>query len=437
MMLYNYGSRSVRTRWLIFVALVVVVLPLAFVRADPPASPPPCDVVLDRVFCARMTWIEADTADPEGDRFFFQGELVNWTSKDAFGFVLVLNQGGIVMGGDQPPYFCGAFLDSDGRPLDGVQVFPRPPAGCIPPLPNLDFNDLNDRSARVVGAGIPNDWTVLRSSLTRIEFSSLGGTSIPAPTSSAINGVVYRGLLDPQFNGSPQADCQLALTQMIPGSIVVGSNPATIQIPDRETIDDGPNARDGFTIVIDDFDPGEEFSIDWWIIGSDGRPIGQRSMDGNAVEGDDYGFGTFNTFRFPNTVGPAPTPTPLWDTDSSGQGRVNAGYDPVDSMTNDLPVNFAEEEDPMTGVEGYQINPVLPTFPGAGEQFAIEQGAAITAPPHIAGQGMGGTNMSGPRTVPIPTTGGGGIPLLDGWKLFVLPLLLALVAMRMLASRKA
>ena len=349
----------------------LVLLSLAPALADPPASPPPCDVKIDPIFGVRVTDIRGTFGD--SDRWQLELEFLNWTQRDAYGILIVANSGSTNSDG-ATPYISGASIDANGRPLGPTGTCPS--GGC-PPMGNIAKT---------------NDWTLINLSSTQVCFTSKPfgvqtGTPIPHPAVTH-QGVSYHGLLSPDFDGKPQSVCTTVIPQMIPGpNPVVGGSPACIQVPNREDIDDGNNVLDGFVIEIDDWDSGEQFSFDWWLIGDDGSLIGSIDPTATMVMGDDYGFGAVNLATMsPGIVGDSagsnPAPPPLFNFNSIDSSKVNTGYDPPDTSNAnaDDPLFFAEDED-GNGMDQAPFNPVPAGFPGQGTYFFVEPGATFSAPP--------------------------------------------------------
>ena len=371
--LLSHGSRS-RSRSgpvpvRIGLGLLAVLLPSPL-PADPPVSPPPCDVKLDPLFCVRMTDVRAVFGDP--DRFQIELEFLNWTQRDAFGLLIVANSGSTTNEG-AAPFISGASIDANGRPIGPTGSCPS--GGC-PPAGNVAKT---------------NDWTLINLTSSQVCFTSKPfgvqtGTPIPHPSVS-FQGVVYDGLLSPNFDGAPQSVCTSVIPQMIPGpNPVLGGSPACITIPDSESIDDGSNVLDGFVLEIDDWDSGEQFSFDWWLIGDDGSLIGSVDPTATMIQGDDYGFGLVNMATLlpgfgSDSAGAAPAPPPLFNFNSVDATKVNTGYDPPDTsdVNGDDPLFFAEDE--VGGLDQFPFNPIPAGFPGSGIYFFFEPGATFSAPP--------------------------------------------------------
>ena len=102
-------------RFLSISLLIVVLMPFPL-QADPPTSPPPCNVLLGPLFCFRTTDISRDIGD--SNKFQFEFTVVNWTDTDAAGLVLTLNTGPNPGGGVPAgaPRFSGGSIDA-GSPL--------------------------------------------------------------------------------------------------------------------------------------------------------------------------------------------------------------------------------------------------------------------------------------------------------------------------------
>lgn len=254
-------------------------------HADPP--PPreergvltPCNALVGPLFCFRVTDIEGVVGD--NDRFRVEFEMVNWTSTDARRLVLTLNTARRPGEGLPPgaPHFSSAFIDEDGRPLTGN---PHPPIGNL---------------------AIPNKGVGKLMTQTRIEFITEIPTTDCACTDVCLGCI--RGILDPNLGFRDDKCCVCALMAMIPGSENQGGSPPLITVTDIETVDDGPNALDGFVVEIDDWDAGEEISFNWHMETHTGDAIGMIAPDGRKV-GNDFGFGTLNMARIVAFAPPRP-----------------------------------------------------------------------------------------------------------------------------------
>ena len=324
-------------RFLSISLLIVVLIPFPL-QADPPTSPPPCNVLLGPLFCFRTTDISRDVGD--SNKFQFEFTVVNWTGTDAAGLILTLNTGPNPGGGVPAgaPRFSGGSIDANGRPIGPL---------ADPPTGNLPTN---------------NDWNLIGSTPTQLCFA--GGTPIPHPQAT-IGNTTYHGLLDPTFAQATQGDCVTALTSMIPCGASTGGGLPLVFSMTPECIDDGTNVLDGFVVEIEDWDAGEQLSLNWWLIDADGNNLGIVGNSG-AVLGNEFAFGTVNLARVDIDA-----PPPLFD--------QNSGYDPPNSFDSNLdsPLFWAENE--VGGVDTYPMNPIPAGQAGQGTFFAVEFGAAVTA----------------------------------------------------------
>lgn len=297
-------------RYFLFVtlalALTLVALPNSPTLADPP-PPTPVDLPVDifgpaRVFCYRVTDIK-QVGDPAENNFQFEFEVLNWSNRPADGVSISLNEGTEAGNrqGSAPSLFI-AGVDQTGRPIGAAGDNAQLPGGAPP---------------------TDNDWGIMKVSGSTITWG--GPTAIPGL--DLLTG--YDGQPWPIQPDDPRLSFITFLDPNDP------TNPDSIV---AETIDDGPNALDGFTFVVQDFNPGEIISVNWFLL-ENGTPIGTANT-GNA-----YGFGTVNIGRVDGGLTLAPVL----------QG--NTGFD-------------QSERSFFGGV----FNP-----PG-GTSFAIEFGAGITAP---------------------------------------------------------
>jgi len=257
------------------------------VRADPPPDPP--GPTLPIVFCFRITDINQVSGDPEGDKFTFEFEVLNWSDTDADGVEMILAKparGNV--------FISGADVDSNGRPLlfvdvDGDGNVTDPPGaedledtngnGVLDPGEDLNGNGRLDNDSIPGNQNISNDWSVTDQTPTKVTWS--------AP--NAASAVTFRDLL-----GATTTQQANQLIPHFPPDTQGPLGETTIDnigdVTPKEAIDDGENVRDGFTITLDDFDDGDTVTFNWRLT-SGGNPIGTASS-GNA-----YGFGTLSIAR--------------------------------------------------------------------------------------------------------------------------------------------
>lgn len=236
------------------------------------------------VFCFRITDIER--VAPGSNKFRIEFEVLNWTHEPAYGVYIALNVGtGVKIVGGSPPFFAGASIDSDGRPLVLIDVNGD---GNINAADLEDTNGLNGNglldpgedkngNGRLDNDPIPgnlnpsNDWTVALSTTTAITWSA--GTPV-----SAVD--LTRFPFGPPVQpGDPEIPFILFTNLADPTTIVL------------ETIDDGPNVLDGYVIEVDDFDPGEILSFNWFLTDANGNIISDPSGEFGV---NPYGFGVVN-----------------------------------------------------------------------------------------------------------------------------------------------
>jgi hypothetical protein len=328
--------------------LTALALAPTVAMADPPGPPPACGVSITQLFCYRITQVRKLPTDPQGDAWEVMFEFVNWTNQDVVGIDVAMNTGSLTQTQGGPPVFGGAYIDANGRPFG---------PGEIRPLGNAD---------------IDNDWHVAIDEPYRLRYATTApgqtaGTPIPHPSVAGTVGgqpTTYAGVYDPQFADSTLPECSTALAAMIPGSTIRG---ATIETNPRD-LDDGDNVRDGFVVILDDFDPGETVSFNWVLLVGDGAEISGYVDPSGTVQGDPMGFGMFSLTLYENGL-PA---DPVFD--------VNGGFDPPNAFDADQDSDFIWAEDETNGVDQYPVNPVPGGLPGQGQYVGVELGAAVTGP---------------------------------------------------------
>lgn len=246
---------------------------------NPFPAPPP------RVFCFRVTDIEADASVP--DRFQVSFEVLNWSDQSAHGVYIWAGDGTLALDG-APPSIVGASIDPDGRggPPGGNEIGPG------------IYNSPSHQSGRGRGdlPGMRNEWSMLFRGPTSVYWADLSGAQgVPfrhlmgAGSSAAqyalVPGVGYDGLLQPDsaVDGGPG-----------PYTAPPGGQPFAgggVPMPPGSG-----NVLDGFVIQVDDFQPGEVLSFNWMLTDVNGDSIGTIGTSGNVI-GDEMGFGVFNLMR--------------------------------------------------------------------------------------------------------------------------------------------
>ena len=173
-----------------------------------------------------------------------------------------------------------------------------------------------------------------------------------------------------------------------------------------QAIDDGNNARDGFTFTVDGFDSGETFSVNWFLTRSDFE--GGSIPIGSTLGGNAFGFGVINFARADDGNFPGPI------------FEGNTGF----------------QQTPLEFFGGVQVVP-------DPAEWAVEFGAGITAKFVTSGDNIGGP----PNVLPLSsiTIGGTIIPidttslLLVGAQLtaaWMIPVIIAGIGIAIVIARK-
>ena len=306
--------------------------------ADPIPIPPNPEVRLPPVFCFRFTDIKPVESDPEGDKFQFEFEVLNWTNQVASGIQLALNEGtgssGVI---DKVPFLAKGKVDQNGRPIgkpddDG-------------PTGNLNT---------------PNDWKVAksRSSKTAIEWE--GGTGIANRDLLAARSTQEACALVPGCRAVPDPVVQPGICWGWPwGWCQPSQQNFTPIVDDMETVDNGSNVLDGFVVTVDDFDEGELVSFNWFLLDDSGNPLGVSGR------GNDYGFGTINLYRQPldETIDPGSLfggNTGLGESPTLFYNGVNRVTQPSFSVATPFAVSTRAASLSFAAEKALNVEPVVP-----------------------------------------------------------------------------
>jgi hypothetical protein len=238
---------------------------LAVLLQSPAMADPPPVPVFPEVFCFRITDIEDVKSDPTGKTFKFEFEVLNWAKRPAYGVSMALTT-------ETDVDFSGAGTDPFGRKLS-APLDEQPPPGNMP--------------MRTLYAPGGNTWSVTVDTPTAVQWQGIN----PG------DPVIQNFALNP---GNPPP-------WLIPGNL--------------ETIDNGFNVMDGFTFTVDDWDPGEVLSFDWFLLDAMGAPFPVTGVDR-----DDYGFGVVNIARVDGVNEPGP-----FFVGNSGFSRSLKEFAPFDS----------------------------------------------------------------------------------------------------------
>jgi hypothetical protein len=314
------------------------------VISKPALADPSPDNGLPTIFCFRITDIREDKNDPEKNKLTFEFEVLNWTDKPATDIDIALN-----VGTSNGLFFSNPGVDQNGAPLGSDPNWnpnPRVPDGpTLPPGSPAPF-------------GTPNNWSVTNSTNTYIRWAKglapaipninlLGISQFTNRAEETVRYVNFRLPDAPNFSNStgsfPNQDFNPPYCIFgIPGLGLCFE----FQPGDQETVDNGTNVLDGFTFTVDDFDPGEILSFNWFLT-NNGVPIGTATNPpGNA-----FGFGTVNIAR----VDGVQTPGPLF------------------KFTNGKPFNTGFQQTPVQFYDSVYVVPDPATF-------AAEFGGGGTTP---------------------------------------------------------
>ena len=372
-------SGLLSARWGSKLALAAAVLALTIPsrgHADP--VPPTSNLT---VFCFRITDIQRVAGDPGNDRFRFEFEVLNWTHQQAFSVYIAQNVATGLVVGDPAPFFAGAAIDMNGRPLtlldvngDGTinanDLEDANGNGLLDPGEDINSNGRLDNDPIPGNLNPPNNWAVASSSATAIKWSA--GTPIPSVD-----------LVDFDFSGTGPllpGDPEISFMQF--GNL---SDPSSIV---TETIDNGPNVQDGFVLIVDDLDPGEIVSFNWFLLDQFGNTIGG---EGN----NPYAFGAVN---LTSLAGPVP-PSPVFAGNTGFSQSPLIFFDSVYIVPN--PARFAAEFG--AGLTAPFLDP-NDSIPGAFVNAQVLDRVILN--PHLATNTVGAAH-----TITATFISGAGVPI--------------------------
>lgn len=260
--------------------------------ADPPPEPPP-GTILPKVFCFKITDIREVKGDPEGNKFTFEFEVLNW-SNDAAGDVHL----SLAMPDTSGVRFTSAGVDSNGRPLVPVDTDGN---GMINAADNEDDNgngllnpgEDNNGNGRLDNDPMPgnlptlNNWIVVEQTSTNVLWT------VPDPFNADLDDIAFLDLI----GGAGGEGGTLGANELIPGFPPDPPGTTTIDalgnVSPLEAIDNGNNVLDGFTFTVDNLDGGDVFQLNWFLsssgFGPSEDPFG--SPIGTSFGGNNYGFG--------------------------------------------------------------------------------------------------------------------------------------------------
>lgn len=300
-----------------------------------PAFADPVPIPIE-VFCFRFTDIKQSEADPEGNRFEFEFESLNWTNMPAQGVYMALNEGTGLGGVEgEAPFLDGVGIDENGRPLPGVDI---------------DGNPINESMRPPGNQDIPNNWEVKSLPDEEDKFTKSAVRWSTGTNGNPIDNVDLIGITNALGNNPSPQDIVDEVNKQF-SSFEPDFNPRFLEPDvnpqeDRETVDNGPNVLDGFVFALDDFDVGEIVSLNWFLEDDSEEPIGTPNG------GNGFGFGTINIIRI-NPGDPIPETSVL---------TSNTGFNQSETIVFDDIFQVKDEEGNIVA------------------EFAFEFGAAITSP---------------------------------------------------------
>lgn len=284
----------------------------------------PCGLQPDQLPGIRITGTRAVPGNDDAWEVMVQ--VLNWTGRDLTGLRIAVGAASTAIDGG-PPRLVGASVDPNGRPFG---------SGARLPLGNQPMVH-------------PWSMTLQTSTLAIYE-----GSALPATVWGAASGPY-----DPAIDAT---SCAAALTTMIPGGVVSGTD----LLVDPNALDDGAHAADGVSFIVDDLDPGEVLSLNWVGLTADGV-AGYADEDG-VIIGAPLGFGTLELAVFDGGL----APTSVLD--------GGTGFSPPSAFDPNLDSPFLWVEDEVGGVDGFPVNPIAPWLPGAGTYLAAEAAEYRTGP---------------------------------------------------------
>lgn len=259
----------------------LLVAALALGAMGPAIADPPPITDLSALFCLRITDIE----QTGGDDYDITFEVLNWTDTDATGLYMAMAD----------PLVGSPGLQPGGPVISGISVKPagRGPVGEFIDASISDSGVAAGRGGLGVhhsgrgrddAPGLLNDWSEATSTSTTAMWDGTGGTAVP-----------NRDLLNAfSTGGLPAAQALVpgfGFDQVFDSAIDGGPGPYFNGSP-NEAGEPTPlgsgNVLDGFVVSISDLDFSEVFALNWFLLDSNGNPIGVPGS------GNNYGFGIIN-----------------------------------------------------------------------------------------------------------------------------------------------
>jgi|GEM_PF-2968325 MYXO-CTERM domain-containing protein len=340
-----------RTHCIMFVLVSLAGTSAALADPPPPPPPPPrpelFPAILPQMFCFRVSDIERVPSSTNG--FILSFEVLNWTNVSAEGLVVAQNQLSTGLQGAAPRFssstipgltggqsFGGASIDPDGRggprgqPAGGNDIGPG----------TFDVPAMHSGRGRGDIPGLLNDWSAAPVPVgpARIRntaaYWTRGAIGTPIPARDVLGAASPGDSVANNYAGTRAA------AQLVPGTRLI-TDPSDPSLPGRVrpvagfdalgdlACDGGPgitpnpispdgtgNVLDGFTVQVEDWDPGEILSLNWALLGPGNQAIGRplsgplpRNFTGNAM-----GFGVFQIMRLANplTTGFGANSQPGW-----------------------------------------------------------------------------------------------------------------------------
>jgi hypothetical protein len=335
------------------VALAAALVPLGSVghQSAKAAPQPPLPAGFPATpFSMRVTDMERIPGDAEQDAFRVELEVLNWESWYVHGLTLSANVGTSALDG-AVPYIVGASVDADGR--GGA------PGGSDIGTGVFDPVAIHSGRGRGDVPGMLNDWIVATKGPTSVEWRNFEGT-VQSP--NTVGTALYGKWISYSGGGSPLLSAVPGYGVDARGDSAMDGGPGPYDPPSpgggEPNHELERNMVDGFVLDIDDWDIGENFSVNWFLnalsYGSGGYP-NQYGPSGSANLGDPFAFGVMSLARIEPSIGTSAgsLPGPVFVGNEGFDQSGLSFFDTVYEIPN--PAEFAAEFG--GGITAHFLNP--------------------------------------------------------------------------------